>query len=126
MILPRSIDKARATLCGTNASYNYACPLDMYFFDFVSIDPAVFKKQIDAGHGDADLLNWIVANMGAKRLPHEIALWSRFMEDRTPSDVESREFFHDMHKTTLGARPDIATWFDLLDADDFVSYGGQL
>lgn len=125
-MLPRIIDKARAVTAGTNGTYNFACPLDMMFFEFVSIDPADFKKQVDAGLGDAALLEWVGHNMGAKRLPHEIALWSRFVEDRTPSDTEGREFFHDMHKSVAGARGDISTWFDLLDADDFASYGGKI
>lgn len=125
VILPRIIDKGRAVTAGTNGEYNYACPLDMQFFEFVSLDPQAFKKQIDAGLGDGDLLEWAGKNAGAKRLPHEIALWSRFMEDRTPSDVESREFFHGVHKEISASRLDIGTWFDLLDLDDFASFGGK-
>ena len=125
-ILPRVIDKGRAVVAGTNGEYNYACPLDMQFFEFISVDPAQFKKQIEAGLGDGDLLAWIQKNSGSKRHPHEVALWSRFMEDRTPSDAESREFFHSVHKSVAGDRPDIGTWFDLLDLDDFASYGGKV
>ena len=125
VVLPRAIDKGRADAAGTNGEYNYACPLDMEFFEFVSIDPQAFKKQIDAGLGDGDLLDWVRKHAGAKRRPHEIALWSRFMEDRTPSDVESREFFHGAHKAISVTRPDIATWFDLLDLDDYASFGGK-
>jgi hypothetical protein len=125
-ILPRIIDKGRAVSAGTNGEFNYACPLDMEFFEFASVDPQDFKKQIDAGLGDGDLLAWIAGNSGAKRRPHEVALWSRFMEDRVPSDTESREFFHGAHKSTAGSRPDIGTWFDLLDLDDYASFGGKV
>jgi len=125
VILPRLIDKGRALLAGTNGDYNYACPLDMQFFEFTSIDPAAFKKQIEAGLGDGELLEWVKANAGTPRPAHDIALWSRFMEDRIPTDVESRAFFHEIHKATAAARPDIGTWFDLLDLDDFASYGGK-
>ena len=125
-ILPRIIDKGRAVSAGTNGEFNYACPLDMEFFEFASIDPQDFKKQIDAGLGDGDLLAWISKNSGAKRRAHEIALWSRFMEDRVPSDTESREFFPGAHKSTAGSRPDIGTWFDLLDLDDYASFGGKV
>lgn len=124
--LPRIIDKGRATAAGSNGEFNYACPLDMEFFEFTSINPADFKKQIDAGLGDGELLAWVQANAGTKRRPHEIALWSRFMEDRVPSDAESREFFHGVHKSTAAERPDIGTWFDLLDLDDFASFGGKV
>lgn len=125
-ILPRIIDKGRAVAAGTNGGYNYACPLDMEFFEFAAVDPKDFKQQIDAGLGDGDLLAWIGNNAGTKRRPHEIALWSRFMEDRVPSDTESREFFHGAHKSTAGSRPDIGTWFDLLDLDDYASFGGKV
>jgi len=126
VILPRIIDKGRAVLAGTNGEYNYACPLDMQFFEFTSIGPDVFQKQIAAGLGDGALLTWVEQNAGTKRHPHEIALWSRFMEDRVPSDAESREFFHGLHKATAGDRRDIGTWFDLLDLDDYASFGGSV
>ncbi|MBU3665639.1 MAG: DUF5069 domain-containing protein [Chthoniobacterales bacterium] len=125
-ILPRIIDKGRAVHAGTNGEYNYACPLDMQFFEFAAVDPKAFKKQIDAGLGDGDLLAWIKENSGANRRPHEVALWSRFMEDRIPSDIESREFFHGAHKATAASREDIGTWFDLLDLDDYASFGGKV
>ncbi|MGA1124412.1 MAG: DUF5069 domain-containing protein, partial [Chthoniobacterales bacterium] len=37
VLLPRIIDKCRAVLAGTNGEFNYACPLDMEFFEFTSI-----------------------------------------------------------------------------------------
>jgi hypothetical protein len=30
-----------------------------------------------------------------------------------------------MHKTVAPRRDDIATWFDVLDVDDYVSFGGK-
>ncbi|MFM8887694.1 MAG: DUF5069 domain-containing protein, partial [Chthoniobacterales bacterium] len=52
VLLPRIIDKCRAVLAGTNGEFNYACPLDMEFFEFASIDPEAMKKQVAAGLGD--------------------------------------------------------------------------
>ncbi len=46
-------------------------------------------------------------------------------EQRAPADTESREFFHGMHGKIAPKREDIATWFDLLDLDDYVSFGGK-
>jgi len=40
VILPRMLDKGRATLAGKHGEYHYACPLDQAFLDFVGIDPA--------------------------------------------------------------------------------------
>jgi hypothetical protein len=39
-------------------------------------------------------------------------------------DVDTREFFHGAHSKIAPKRQDVATWFDLLDLDDYVSYGG--
>ena len=47
------------------------------------------------------------------------------MEQRAPGDVDSRDFFHETHSKIGSKREDIATWFDLLDLDDYVSYGGK-
>jgi hypothetical protein len=40
-------------------------------------------------------------------------------------DSESREYFGELQKKTAPKREDIATWFDLLDVDDYVSFGGK-
>ena len=42
-----------------------------------------------------------------------------------PSGVETREFFNGLHKGAGASREDIATWADLLDLDDYVSFGGK-
>lgn len=125
-LLPRLIDKGRALVAATNGEYNYACPLDMLFFDFVSVDPKKLKKQISSGLGDGSLLEWINKNAGTKRSPLEIALWSRFVEDRVASDVEMREYFQGLHQTVAPDRTDVATWFDILDIDDCASFGGNV
>ena len=44
----------------------------------------------------------------------------------TSPDNESREFVgKSIAEAGLGQREDLATWFDWLDADDYVSYGGK-
>ncbi len=42
-----------------------------------------------------------------------------------PSDVESREFFNGYHKQVGEKREDISTWADVLDLDDYVTFGGK-
>ncbi|MFP6642410.1 MAG: DUF5069 domain-containing protein [Candidatus Latescibacterota bacterium] len=46
-------------------------------------------------------------------------------KDRMPGDLESREFFSELHKAAAPDREDISTWFDLLDLDDLVTFGGR-
>jgi hypothetical protein len=59
------------------------------------------------------------------RSPLEIAAWSAFAEQRVPMDVESREFFNGIHKQIAPQREDIATWFEVLDLDDYMTFGGK-
>ena len=125
VILPRMLDKGRATIAGKNGEYNYACPLDQRFIEFVGIDPKALKKQLSAGKGDGEILEWITANAKHKRTEPEIAAWSAYAEQRVPTDSESRDFFNGIHTKTAPKREDIATWFDLLDVDDYASFGGS-
>ena len=123
VILPRMLDKGRATLAGKNGEYHYACPMDQRFLEFTGIDAEKLKKQLDKG--DGEILGWIEKNAKHKRSDTEIAAWSKLAEKRVPTDVESREYFNGLHKTAGPKREDIATWFDLLDLDDFASFGGK-
>jgi hypothetical protein len=123
VILPRMLDKGRATLAGKNGEYHYACPLDQRFLEFAGIDPGALKGELT--RSDTELLAWIEKHSKVKRSPGEIAAWSAFMEQRAPADVESREFFNGIHKSVAPKREDITTWFDVLDLDDFASFGGK-
>jgi hypothetical protein len=125
VILPRMLDKGRALLAGKNGEYNYACPLDQQWLTFVGVDPEALKAQLAAGLGDGAVLEWIEKNAQHRRHPAEIAAWSAWQEQRTPGAVELREFFQGVHAKIAPARADIVTWFDLLDLDDYVSFGGQ-
>ncbi len=125
VILPRMLDKGRATIAGKNGEYHYNCPTDQQFLTFAGIDADALRKQMEAGKGDGDLLAWIEANAKHKRTPSEIASWSQYQEQRVPANTEGREFFHETHAKIAPKREDIGTWFELLDLDDYVSFGGQ-
>jgi hypothetical protein len=125
VLVPRMLDKGRASLKGKAGEYKYACPLDQRFLQWAGIDPEKLKKELQAGKGDGEILNWINAHAKRKSTDAEIMAWSRYEEQRPPTDLEAREFFHELHSKIAPNRSDIATWFDLLDLDDFVSFGGQ-
>lgn len=126
VILPRILDKCRAVLAGTNGEYHYACPIDQRFFSFTGIDPELLKEQVAAGLGDGALLEWIRANAPLQRADWEIEHWSRTRETSAPGDNGSRAFVGgEIEKTGGTERDDLATWFEWLDYDDFVSFGGQ-
>jgi hypothetical protein len=119
------LDKGRALLAGKHGEYNYACPTDQRFLDFVGIDAEALKKQLGTGTGDGEILEWIRKHAATKRTEAEIAAWSAHCEQRAPADPESREFFQGIHVKAGPKREDIVTWFDLLDLDDYVSFGGK-
>ncbi|MEO0016976.1 MAG: hypothetical protein RLZZ522_259 [Verrucomicrobiota bacterium] len=126
VILPRILDKCRAVLAGTNGDYHYACPLDQRFFAFTGIDPELLKEQVAAGLGDGALLEWIRTNAPLQRADWEIEHWSRTREASTMGDNGSRAFVSgEIEKAGGATRDDLGTWFEWLDFDDFVSYGGQ-
>ena len=124
-VLPRLLDKGRAALAGKHGEYKFACPLDQRFLDFVGISAAALKKQIASGKGDGALLDWVHTHSKPRRTVPEIEAWSAWQDKRVPTDAESREFFNELHERYGPHREDIATWFDLLDLDDFVSFGGK-
>ena len=48
------------------------------------------------------------------------------MQERGPdSDAETRAYFGEMLAKLSHTREDIKTWADLLDLDDYVSFGGK-
>ena len=123
VILPRMLDKGRATLAGKNGDYHYACPLDHDFLDYAGIDPEALKKELPKS--DSEVLAWINANAKFKRTAPEIAAWSAFQEQSPPDNPKSREHFNELHKAAAAHREDIQSWFDLLDMDDYVTFGGK-
>jgi hypothetical protein len=125
VILARCLDKGRATLAGKNGEYHFNCPLDQRFLQFAGIDAEALKGQLAAGKSDGEVLEWISQKAEHQRSEPEIAAWSDFAERRVPADNESRGFFNDMLSKAAPKREDIATWFELLDVDDYASFGGK-
>ena len=126
VLLPRMLDKCRATLDGKNGDYHYNCPLDQRFLEFTGINHEALQAEVAKGLGDGEILVWIEANAPIKRSDAEIALWSAFREAAAPSDNGSRAFVSESIATAGGeARTDLGTWFEWLDFDDYVTYGGK-
>jgi hypothetical protein len=125
VILPRTLDKGRAFIAGKPGEYRYNCPLDQRFLSFAGVDAEKLKEQLAQGKGDGEILEWIEANAQHPPTPEAIAAWSQLQEQRAPADVESRQFFQDYQTKTAPQRKDVATWFDMLDIDDHVTFGGK-
>jgi|ERR1051326_4376003 hypothetical protein len=125
VILPRCLDKGRATIAGKSGEYHFNCPLDQRFLEFAGITAEALKKQLEAGKGDGEILEWIQKNAKQKHSDAEIAAWSDHQEGRVPMDNESRVFFSSLLEKAAPKREDVGTWFELLDLDDYVSFGGK-
>lgn len=125
VILARLLDKCRATLAGTAGEYKYNCPTDQHWFRFTGIRAAELKAELAKGKGDGEILNWIQEHAPHKRSPWEIQTWSAYFNERGPdSDAETLEAFAGVVGKFSKTREDLKTWFDLLDLDDYVSFGG--
>jgi hypothetical protein len=125
-LLPRMLDKGRAEIAGTNGEFHYNCPLDQHIINFVGIDPAALREQLAAKKGDSEILEWSNINGKHKRTAWEIERWSDFQQRRGPdSDSETLAFFAEAVGKFSETREDIKTFADLLDLDDYVTFGGK-
>jgi len=126
VILPRMLDKGRATLVKKNGEYNYNSPTDQHLVRFLGFDPDALLKELGAGMGDGEILGWIQAHSKIPRAPWEIEAWSAYMERRGPdSDGETLAGFVEYVGQHSKTREDIKTWFDAIELDDYASFGGK-
>jgi hypothetical protein len=125
VLLPRFLDKGRAAIAEQNGEYHYNCPIDQHFINYTGSDAEKLKGELAAGKGDSEILAWIQAEGKQSHEPWEIAQWSAYQEARAPGDTETREYFNELHKGASEKGEDVGTWFDLLDLDDYVTFGGK-
>ena len=106
-------------------------PADPSGWSANAVDRFIRAKQRDHQLEPADptdkrtLLRRVTLDvLGLPPTPEEIEAWSDSMDKRRPTP-EDREKF-DQYLAECGPnRSDIQRWPDLLDLDDFVSYGGK-
>lgn len=125
VILARMIDKGRALLNNKNGAYNFDCSLDSRFLEFTGLKGDDIKKLLEQDKTDGEILDWVKQNSPKKHTDDQIESWSVYQERRTPGEVEGRNYFNNLHTACAPQRTDIKSWFDLLDLDDHVSYGGK-
>jgi hypothetical protein len=126
VILARVLDKGRAELAGKLGEYVYNGGTDKHWFRFTGIDSEALKQELATGKSDGDILTWVQDNAPHKRQPWEIQQWSAYFNERGPdSDTETLEFFIKLVGGLSKTREDIKTWFDYLDLDDHVTFGGK-
>jgi Domain of unknown function (DUF5069) len=125
-LLPRMLDKGRAEIAGTVGEYHFNCPLDQRILTFLGISSEALREQLATGKGDGEILQWIEQHAEHKRSPWEIEFWSDYQQRRGPdSDEETLQAFAGMVGAITKTREDIKGWFDLLDLDDYITFGGK-
>jgi hypothetical protein len=126
VFLARMLDKGRADLAGKAGEYKYANPMDQHWLRFTGITADALKAELATGKGDGEMLAWIEQNAPHKRAPWEIQQWSAYQNERGPDgDIETLEFFAERVGGLSKTREDMKTWFDYLDLDDHVTFGGK-
>jgi hypothetical protein len=110
------LDKGRAEIAGTAGIVN-----------FIGFDATLLRKELEAGKGDGEILEWLNANAKNKRQPWEIQQWSAWMDTRGPdSDAETLTYFAEAVGKFSATREDITGWMELIDADDHTTFGGKM
>lgn len=127
VIFARMLDKGRATIAGQAGEYKFDSGMDQHWLRFVGIEAAALREKLAEGLGDGDLLAWAQEKGAHKRQPWEIQQWSSYFNERGPdSDAETLGFFTELLGKKTKTREDVKTWFDLLDLDDYASFGGKV
>lgn len=121
--LPRILDKARAAAFGRLGDYDFPAPLDRHFYDFTGLSPEGLLELVRTGAGDLEVILWIQARV--TRTPAEIAAWSAWLERHAPAGAEMHGWVADEIARLAPGRADICTYFDLLEIDDYASFGGR-
>ena len=120
VILVRTIDKCRATISGTVGEYHFDCPLDNVLFKFKNIKGAEFKKFVETGASDAEILEWVKKN-GTLKTEAEITAWSKMAEAENYAGKPDSKRWLEGENKRLGLPKD-GTLFDFLDADDALCF----
>jgi hypothetical protein len=124
VILPRTIDKCRAKLWGNIGEYHFDCPLDKTLFGFKGIKGDDFKKFVETGASDEQILEWVKTN-GSAKTDAEIKTWSDATEnDNYSSKPKETKSWLEVENVKLGLDKD-GTLFDFLDVDDKVSFSSD-
>jgi hypothetical protein len=121
--LPRLLDKARASAAGKVGAYVYNCPLDKQFFAFTGLTAEAFLAEAAKGGSDTQLLGWVRAR--TSRLPAEIEAWSDWLMRHGQGGSDGHQWMATTIKAAAPDRDDIKGFADLLDLDDYVSFGGR-
>ena len=82
-------------------------------------------REVKTGKGDGEMLDWVLQHAGRPLDPWDIQQWSAYSETRTADTIQAKERVLKNVTAMAPHRADILTGFDLLDLDDYFSFGGK-
>ena len=115
--LPRMIDKTHGYNDGTLGEYDVDCPHDKPVLALLGIDFATFAAKVKELHYDNAAIETWAKGLLAKHTPADLAAFNADRRAWGPDD-HSRAFFKQFHDQVAPDRPDVTTWFALLDLDE--------
>ncbi len=115
----RTIDKAKAYNAGALGEYDYDCPHDKPLFEFLETDGEEFARRVQELETDEAIAQWAQAASLAEKTQAEINAFNdeRLRWHPAPGS-HGAEFFEQLRHDVAPDRPDVVTWFDLLDLDE--------
>jgi hypothetical protein len=117
--LKRVIDKAKARNEEHLGEYDYDCPHDKPLFEFLGTNGEEFARKVKALGTDEAIAAWVQSEFLSRKSSDEI---ERFNAERMAWHPEAgshaEHYFEDLRGKVAPNRPDVVTWFDLLDLDE--------
>ena len=117
MMLGRTIDKAHATLQGLLGEYMYDCPLDKRLFGFLGISAHQLLELVENSENDEDVGDSL-KTIQVERNTEEIKQFNDQILESGPNDDESQVYFERLRQKHAPDRPDISSWFDIIEAEE--------
>ena len=117
MMLGRTIDKAHATLQGLLGEYMYDCPLDKRLFGFLGISAPQLLELVENSENDEDVVDSL-KTIQVERNTKEIEQFNDQILESGPNDDESQVYFERLRQKHAPDRPDISSWFDIIEAEE--------
>ena len=117
MMLGRTIDKAHAALQGLLGEYMYDCPLDKRLFGFLGISAPQLLELVENSENDEDVVDSL-KTIQVERSTEEIGQFNDQILESGPNDDESQVYFERLRQKHAPDRPDISSWFDIIEAEE--------
>ncbi len=117
--LGRVIDKATAKNEGHLGEYDYDCPHDKPVFEFLGTNGEEFAAKVKELVTDEAMAAWVQSEFLARKSRDEIdAFNAERMRWHPEPGSHAAHYFDDLREKVAPNRPEVVTWFDLLDLDE--------